>query len=231
MIVYPDNWERAGQPIELKEIEETILQILSEISCNCLSLSGGIDSSLLLYYMTKIWGNNVKAYTVALSDKHPDFLFSKKIASLFNIDWQCYFPMGVVKKKKGVYKIFYKWLEEKGVKEIIAGDGVDEFMGGYYDHTTNPTEETYYGHLKRLKEKHLIPLNFDSGNIGVYLPYIDPKLIYLLSQIPISKKFDGRKRKKIMVKLAKDKLPEDMLHRWKYGFCDALRIKENKSGS
>lgn len=227
MIVYPNDWEKVGQPIKLKKIEKIILQILSGISCNCLSLSGGLDSSLLLYYMTKIWGNNIKAYTMALNDRHPDFLFSKEIASYFNIRWQYYFPTKTIKNEDEIYKIFYKWLEEKNIKGIIAGDGIDEFMGGYYDYMKNPTEKTYYKHLRELKEKHLIPLNLNSGNIDIYLPYIDSKLIYLLSQISISKKFDKKNRKKLMVKLAEGKLPDRVINRWKYGFCDVMKIKEN----
>ncbi|GAJ07590.1 unnamed protein product, partial [marine sediment metagenome] len=55
MIVYPKNWIEVGQPILTGQIEERIVQILFELNCYCLSFSGGLDSSLVLYFMTLIF--------------------------------------------------------------------------------------------------------------------------------------------------------------------------------
>jgi len=66
----------------------------------------------------------------------------------------------------------------------------------------------------------LISLHEASGKVRVYLPYIDESLITLYSQIPLSRKVDKNARKKVMVAMAKGKIPDEILLRRKYGFCD-----------
>jgi asparagine synthetase B (glutamine-hydrolysing) len=81
--------------------------------------------------------------------------------------------------------------------------------------------------MKRLQEEQLIPLNKNSGQVKVYLPYLDNRLVLLFSQIPISEKVDSKHRKKIMIQMAKGKIPNEIINRRKYGFCDVLKIKED----
>lgn len=236
MIIYPKDWAKIGQPIKLKEIEDTILQILSEIDCNCLSFSGGLDSSLMLHFMLKIH-KQVEAFTMGVSELHPDVRYSKWV---------------VEESDKVIHRIFipsaeeirnakkWKWDQEgdkavrlfygfvgKHTNEIIACDGIDEFMCGYYAHQDKPFEDTYYTIIRQLQAKHLIPLDQNSMPIKIYLPYLDNRLLLLFSQIPISEKVDRGYRKKIMVEIAKGKIPNEVIIRRKYGFCDALKIKED----
>ena len=65
----------------------------------------------------------------------------------------------------------------------------------------------------------------NSGNVKVFLPYLDSRLISLLSQIPVSEKVDRNQRKKLMVKMAENKIPKSIIDRRKYGFCNALKSK------
>lgn len=234
MIVYPDNWRDVGQPISLQKIENTILEILSEIPCASLSLSGGVDSCLLLYYLQKV-KKLVVAFTMGKTLDHPDVVYSKiaieKISK--NVKHEIYIPNkeDVESQHKGnVYGIFYKFVS-KFTNRMISGDGVDEFNCGYYPHQKNPTESECSYFLSRLVPDHLVPLNEESGDVKVYLPYIDERLIMLWSQIPILDKVDKENRKKIIMLLAKDKMPQSILDRWKYGFCDSLNIKEKKNES
>lgn len=236
MIVFLKNWREIGQPVPLSRIENTILEILSEIDCNVLSLSGGVDSSLLLYYLLKV-KKNITAFTMGMSENHPDILYSKMIIEWIgrNVDHRIFIPENkVIKKAENVkvYKLFYEYVSDY-TDGMIVGDGVDEFSCGYYSHQKNPTEDEYYYHLSRLVPDHLIPLDIESGYVKVYLPYIDKRFIYLMSQIPVSDKVDKKNRKKIIMSLAEDKLPSVILNRWKYGFCDVLNIKgeshENKT--
>lgn len=226
MIVYPKEWRTVGKKITLKQIEDEILIILSEINCNCLSLSGGIDSALLLYFMTKIFGKKIRCFTIACSKDHPDYIFSNLIGRYFKVDNEIYIPYLKPELGDDIVKIFYENLDRKGIKKIIAGDGVDEFNCGYYDHLHNPSEETYYDFIWRLQKEQLEPLNKTSGNVAVFLPYIDKRLILLFSQIPIFEKVDNLNRKKILIQLAKGRLPDKVIYRQKYGFCDAMRIKK-----
>ncbi|GAJ00019.1 unnamed protein product, partial [marine sediment metagenome] len=42
-----------------------------------------------------------------------------------------------------------------------------------------------------------------------------------------SEKVDRKCRKKLMVEIAKGKIPNEVINRRKYGFCDVLKIKED----
>jgi len=236
MIIYPKDWAKIGQPIKLKEIEDTILQILSDIDCNCLSFSGGLDSSLMLYFMLKIH-KQVEAFTIGISELHPDIRYSKWVVEEFdNVIHRIYIPsqeeIEYARQSKWdlegniAVRLFYKFVR-KYTKKMIACDGIDELMCGYYDHQDIPHEDTYYAYLRRLQKKHLIPLDKNSNQIKVYLPYLDDRLLLLLSQIPISEKVDNKCRKKLMIEIAKTKIPDEIITRRKYGFCDVLKIKED----
>jgi len=234
MIVEPKNWESIGQAITLKQIEETLLQVIADLKCKNLSLSGGIDSSLMLYYMTRVFNvDEIKCYTMACGLEHPDRIYANEVAVHFGVNRTTYIPDNNLIQLEDdlpgdeIVRAFYTYLSSHGITEIIACDGIDEFMGGYYAHMKKPTEETYYKYLKGLQREQLEPLNKNSGKVEVFLPYISQSVIYLLSQIPLKRKFDETHRKKIMFYLAKGKLPTGILTRRKYGFCDAMRFKSD----
>lgn len=240
MIVYPTGWRRVGWRISAEKIAGQILRILEGIPCNCLSLSGGIDSSLLLYFMLKIHPE-VKVFTIGLSDDHPDIKYAEMIVDKIvqphypkaMITHKMYIPQAEKIKKEQLpgkslgdtaVRMFYKFVNIF-TDGIIAGDGIDEFMAGYYTHQKDPNEKTYYYFIRQLTKDHLIPLDGNSGKVKVYLPFLDSRLISMLSQIPLSEKVDPHHRKKLMVEMAKGRLPEEIITRRKYGFCDAFTIK------
>lgn len=236
MIVFPQNWARVGRHIGIKEIDYTLNSVIWNIDCNALSFSGGLDSSLLLYHMCMVrlpmtvdWTPiPIKVFTAARSKTHPDVIFAKMAVKYFrdkfeHIDLKHYILYIEKKDKRDGIKLFYEYIA-KCTDGIITGDGIDEFMCGYYDHQSNhillEKERIYYYHIRGLQKDHLIPLNENSGKVRVYLPYIDESLIALYSQIPLSGKVDSVTRKKVMVAMAKGKIPDEILLRRKYGFCD-----------
>ena len=236
MIVYPELWSEIGQPVLIEQIEGALVQILTEIDCHCLSFSGGLDSSLVLYFMATIF-DEVTAFTIGFPETHPDIEYSRLVAKMFgNVKHEVFVPSvnevaSETEKKPepdvGV-RLLYRFLVEKGISRIIACDGIDEFMAGYYDHQQHPDEETYYKYIRRLRDEHLKPLNDNSKGVKVYLPYLDNRLLCLLAQIPIADKVDSENRKKVMVNLAAGRILDKVITRWKYGFCDALGIKKAK---
>lgn len=234
MIKYPSTWRNIGVRPTLIEIEDTIQDTLLKLNCTNLALSGGIDSSYMLWCMVKVFGGDINCFTIASSAQHPDFIYSKLIANAFDdIHWNGKIPPQPLIAKSGDYpgdnivRTFYDWLKELGIKQIIACDGIDEFMGGYYDHLHNPVHEIYYDFMVRLKSEQLEPLNSNSGSVEVLLPYMNEQLIALFNRIPMSERFDINGRKKIICELSKGKIPDEIIYRRKYGFVDAMTIKEN----
>lgn len=233
MIVYPKDWKAKGQPVNIDDIEKMLLSILAgDINVNHLALSGGLDSSLMLYYMIRVFGKHrVYCHTIALSEQHPDYIFSEKVTKHFDVKWYPYTPNQIPLSQLGDYsgdeivRCFYDYLRSLKINEIIACDGIDEYMGGYYEHQNDPTEKTYYKCIRQLQERHLEPLNENSNGVDVYLPFLDDRLISLFNQIPLADKVDTDSRKKVMVEMAKGKLPDEIIQRRKYGFSDAMKIK------
>jgi asparagine synthetase B (glutamine-hydrolysing) len=234
MISYPKNWMKIGQSITHIEIENTIMKVLCRLNCNSLSFSGGLDSSLMLYYMLKIH-DKVHAFTMGVSELHPDIKYSKLVVShLNNVIHKIYIPSSEEIESieqysgdfegDGAVRLFYKYVH-KYTDKIVACDGVDEFMCGYYGHQKSPCENTYYTYLRQLSQSHLVPLHKHSGNVKVFLPYLDDELLLLFSQISLNKKVDKTHRKKLLVNMSKGKIPDEVINRRKYGFCDVLKIK------
>lgn len=235
MIVYPRGWDQIGVPIICAEIEKKIKEVISNRCCNCLALSGGLDSSLMLYFMVHEY-TEVEAFTIGSSEEHPDVRYARLVTEPFdNVKHRVYIPTqeeineeidvpGDVPGDKAT-RLFYKFVE-KYTDRIISGDGADEFMAGYYGHQNHPNEFGYYGYIRQLQERQLVPLDGNSGSVSVYLPYLDKSLLYLLSQIPLTEKVNENERKILMVKMARGKIPDSIIERRKIGFCDVLKIKE-----
>lgn len=240
MIVYPRNWSDIGTPITREEVEEKIKETISKTCCNWLALSGGLDSTLLLYFMLEIYAT-VDVFTIGSSDDHPDIRYSREIVRNFEnernlIRHRIYIPTKEEIRGEPTYgkdvkgdkatRLFYRFVR-RHTDRIISGDGADEFMAGYYDHQNHPNEVTYYGHIRQLQKRQLVSLNGNSGSVRVYLPYLDKSLLYLLCQIPLAEKVNRNERKILMVEMASGKIPDSIIKRRKIGFCDALKIKED----
>ena len=239
MIAYPDSWESVGQPISIKQIEDTLMSVISSINCDCIALSEGIDSSLLMWFMWKT-NRRINAFTIGSSDVHPDVENARHICKVFGgIHHRVYEPHPRVieaNERDGdlpgdvAVRLFYDYVSQY-TDRIIAGDGIDEFMCGYYAHQKSPPEAKYYDILSRLQDEQLKPLDRNSAGVKVFLPYLAPEVTNLLSRIPISSKVNAEQRKILMVEMASDKLPDEIIKRRKYGFCDAFQIKETANAT
>ena len=234
MIVNPGLWRGVGEYIAIEQIELAIECSVRRCQCSHLALSGGIDSSLLLSFMTRIYPE-VDTYTIAISDDHPDLVSAKLMSNYYdNVRHHIYVPTqrDIDNNKRDddfmgddAVRLFYGFVKRSAVA-IVAGDGIDELMCGYYAHQKDPIEEIYYDFMRRLQEEQLQPLDRNSGEVGVHLPYLDNDLIDLLSKVPLTRKVSLECRKKLMVEMAqRAHIPDDIITRRKYGFCDALFVK------
>lgn len=234
MIIQPANWREIGQPIAVDSLEMAIRQAVTECHCDAVALSGGIDSTLLLYYLADA-DRHVEAFTLGVSWDHPDVVHARIAVERYgNVRHHILVPaLGTldVTKRPGDLdgdqnvRSLYSHIA-RYTNRVIAGDGVDEWMCGYYPHMLHPTEETYIGYLRRLYADQLEPLDRNSGEVLVCLPYLHHEVVSLMSQIPISEKVSADCRKRIVVELARRAgIPEAIIERRKYGLCDAGRIK------
>ena len=80
MIVYPANWQRnyeeLDHPHTVSEIIEILYDILKQLDVNHLAYSGGIDSTIMLSIMSKLF-KSVHTYTISSRENHPDVLFAR----------------------------------------------------------------------------------------------------------------------------------------------------------
>ena len=243
MIVFPINWKKNYEElcvpkdsidVDIPKIIDIIHNTLKEIGVFHLAYSGGIDSTLMLLLLSK-FSRCVNTYTISNRVNHPDISFASFGSSFFKSN-HTEFIIKEDKKESDIFqgdncvRQFFENVSQYTDK-IICCDGIDEFMCGYYDHIPM-SQERYYFYLSRLLPNHLIPLDKNSGNVEVYLPYLDDNLIDVLKNIALDKKVFNNVRKKIMVDIGyyynqHNSFPESIIKRKKYGFCDAF-IEKNK---
>ena len=237
MIVYPKNWRvkyedslpsNPTSDVNLKNIVDHLTEVLVEININHLMYSGGVDSTIMLCLMSKLF-DDVSTYTISVREDHPDVIFSRIGSSVYGSNHHEFIVTPTPNSPQGddaVQQLFVK--SSSFTDSTICCDGVDEFMCGYYKHMEHHDFKTYKWFLSRLLPDHLEPLNENSKSIEVYLPYLDEDLVSIFSNIPLNKKVDSKNRKIVTCDIARYLgIRGDIIYRNKYGFCDAF-LKEDK---
>lgn len=228
MIKYPLRWKLVGNKPSNKLLIDILLNTVETLGCINLSLSGGVDSSLMLSLMYEVFGDKVSCFNLACSTKHPDYIFSEMISRHYGVVCYHFIPDAIDNNDgDAIVSAFYSNLSIfHHIASIIACDGIDELMGGYYDHASLADNEVFFDYLSRLQNEQLIPLDINSKSIQVFLPYLSTDFIALTSFIPLSDRYRLGYRKQIIYDMAKDRgIPNKILERRKYGFVDAMNIK------
>ena len=237
MIVYPTYWKRNYDEygdfnsLDVPEIVRILFSILEELEIRHLAYSGGIDSTIILSILSYIH-KDVYTYTISSREDHPDAKFARLGANHYNSHHNEFIvePTQADSDEQlgdNAVRQFYECVSVH-TDNIICGDGVDEFMCGYYKHQ-DMSMKTYMFYLSVLCPYHLVPLNSNSKEVKVYLPYLDDVLIEIFRNIPLHIKVDHDKRKKVMIEIAKYLyIPDEFIERNKYGFCDAFIEKDKK---
>lgn len=213
-----------------------------------MTLSGGIDSSLSLAMLREDYSGPVVAFTIAGSLDHPDVRHAALAANAFEATHLVLVPdqkrQDLFLKRvcnqvgtgfgSGAAAIFclYDLMSSHGFRSVMAHDGIDELMGGYWDHRKHhhPEEalqkrEQFEVHWKGLKSKHL-DLIFgvaDLVSITPEFPYLHPSVVQYISKIPLDQR-TSRGESKIPLRALALQLgvPQEIISRRKRGFCDAL---------
>lgn len=232
MIVFPENWKELDlkfkfdetQKFSSKDFIKILRNILGELKVFNLTYSGGIDSTIVLSLLSKIY-DQVNTYSISCRVDHPDIKFARLGSNYYKNNHHEFIVIPERNNRSGdtAVKILFDRLD---CPAIICCDGIDELTCGYYDHLTLK-QKTYEYYLERLIPNHLIPLNKNSGDTQVYLPYLDPRIIKMLINLPLKEKINLYTRKMPVVKTAHElEIPVEIIERNKYGFCDAFREKD-----
>ena len=240
------NWD-------INILEEKLLEAVK----NCLpqkrpvsiSLSGGVDSSLMTAMVRKIIGpkREIHTFTIARNEEHPDILYARIASKKFHTKHHEYFPglqtiawaieqVRAIKRGKEIQKgndavfLFHAYISGY-TKEIITCDGIDEIMGGYWDHCDPDNnfrgnqKAAFKYHWQKLKPHHLENLEIISNlcRVEVKLSYLQEDFVKYAITIPLKDRTDIDESKKPLRVLArKYGIPKEIIERKKLGFCDAL---------
>jgi len=238
MITYPKNWRGKYEDllpvnptadVNIRKIINRLMAVIVEMDVRHLMYSGGVDSTIMLCLMSAVFDGDVSTYTISVREDHPDIIFSRVGSSIYRSNHHEFIVTPTPNQPLGddaVRQLFEK--SSAFTDSVICCDGIDEFMCGYYKHMEHHDFKTYEWFLSRLLPDHLVPLNENSKDIKVYLPYLDKKIISTFSNIPLNKKVDSKNRKIVVCDIARYLgIRDDIIYRNKYGFCDAF-LKEDK---
>jgi len=241
-----NNWKSAELEAILKIAIGTCL-VYYQHTRICTTLSGGLDSSLCLAIIRSLVGLNVEIHTFTTggSIRHPDIQAARLVSKIFGTTHHELIPTQQ-KIEQAQKKVFSTWQDEpkrmanvgvfltydhiakNGFKSVIAHDGIDELMGGYWEHRQPNDEnekikafETFWGNLKK---DHLLLLTRKAQYFGieVIFPYLQQAVIEYISTIPVNER-TTRQMNKIPLRIIAEKyLPREIIDRKKVGFCSVL---------
>ena len=225
----------------MTEEQKMLYSILEEVISNCksnwISLSGGLDSSIISHF---IKNRNPNSLAIITKDfLGADLTYSQIISKHLNIPLEiCYVStaqiLDGIKNTIKILKNFndieirnavvmYLSLEElykKNVKTVLTGDGADEIFAGYNFLLDKPKDEIN-DELKRIKKI----MHFSSQEIAktfgieVESPFLNNRVIDFADSISVSMKVNNRREKVfgkwILRKTFETHLPESIVWREK----------------
>lgn len=225
----------------MDEISKNIYNVL-EKSCNkcnsnLISLSGGLDSSIIAYFLKQ---KKPKAVSVIAEDFiSTDLTYCQKIAKETNI------PLAIFNVKTAmileaieetikilrnfndieirnnvVMYLAIKWAKENGESSIITGDGADELFAGY-NFLIHKSEEQLEKEIKRICSVMHFPTKKIGENLGVKIesPFLDEEIIKIAKEIPANLKIrdeNGKRHGKWILRKTFEKyIPKQIVWREK----------------
>ena len=202
----------------LEGISKNIYQILEE-SCNScqsnlISLSGGLDSSIITYFLRKRDLNSVAIISEDFVSTDLTYcqMISKEMKiplSIYNVSTSTILEAieNTIKILKNfndieirnnvVMYLAIKWAKENDQKSIITGDGADELFAGY-NFLVNKPENELDAEIKRVCSIMHFPTQKIGKELGVKIesPFLNQKIIELSNQIPSNLKIKEEKGKR-----------------------------------
>jgi len=201
----------------LQEIFSNLTKLISDavISCksDCIALSGGLDSSILAYYLKK----NTKAIAVVTKDfPASDLVYSQLVAKEFGLkliikNATIEDLMSAIEETIKILKNFnhieirnsivvylaMKTAKENGCAGIITGDGCDELFAGYSFFLRKDGTELQNDLERIWKIMHFPTLQIGLAlGVGIESPFLDEKVANYAKSIPANLKVHEENGKK-----------------------------------
>lgn len=233
------NYSYDGLRSVLYEVME---ELLNQAENPLLLLSGGVDSAVLAKIMMDITSGKMICFTIGGSWNHPDMMAATKLSESFSFTHIRTVPseedieratealeatdIKVYPGDVGVFLALEK-VASFGFTDIIAGDGIDEQVGGYWWHANpdKPLEDVFIDFWNKLDAEHLGPMahSAEMANVTVHWPYMNERIIKYISRVPLEKRVEDGQAKSWWKCFGKYlDLPEWITERPKQGFIDAL---------
>ncbi len=201
----------------MTEEEVRIYAILDEVISQCkadwISLSGGLDSSIIGYF---IKNRSPKAIVVITEDFIAnDLSYSQIISKHLGIPLEIHnvSTEQILDGIKNTIKILKNFndieirnsvvmymsldaLNKKGVKSVLTGDGADEIFAGY-NFLLKKSETELTDELNRIKKIMHFSSQEIAKNFGIKIesPFLDDRVMEFAQSIPLSMKVEQRNQK------------------------------------
>ena len=201
----------------MTEEEARIYAILDEVISQCkadwVSLSGGLDSSIIGYF---IKDRSPKAIVVITEDFIAnDLSYSQIISKHLGIPLEIHnvSTEQILDGIKNTIKILKNFndieirnsvvmymsldaLNKKGVKSVLTGDGADEIFAGY-NFLLKKSETELTDELNRIKNIMHFSSQEIAKNFGIKIesPFLDDRVMEFAQSIPLSMKVEQRNQK------------------------------------
>ncbi|MFB5618169.1 MAG: asparagine synthase C-terminal domain-containing protein [Candidatus Nitrosomaritimum aestuariumsis] len=220
-----------------EKLFEKLKNACDKCSSDTISLSGGLDSTILAYYLQK---QKPKAISIIAKDFEANDLVYCQMASqefdlpltIYNVETEQI--LEAVEETIKILKNFndieirnnivmylaIKWAKDNQSDGIITGDGADELFAGY-NFLLDKSKQELEGEIQRIYSI----MHFPTQKIGKYLglkvesPFLDEDVVDFALSIPGNLKVDTRDGKKygkwILRKTFEEKIPEKILWREK----------------
>ena len=194
----------------LEDISKKLYQVLEESCDSCesklISLSGGLDSSILAYFLKKRKPNGI----AIISDDFvsTDLTYCQTISKETNIPLTIYnvTTSSILEAIENTIKILknfndieirnnvvmylsLKWAKDNNQNSIITGDGADELFAGY-NFLVNKPENELESEIKRVCSVMHFPTQEIGKALGIKIesPFLNEKVIELANNIPANLK-------------------------------------------
>jgi len=230
----------------LYEVSKNLYKILEE-SCNScksnlISLSGGLDSSIIAYFLKQ---RKPKAVAIIAEDfVSTDLTYCQMVSkemqlplSIYNVTTAAILEavdetIKILKnfndieiRNNVVMYLAIKWAKENGEKSIITGDGADELFAGY-SFLINKPEEELEEEIKRICSIMHFPTQKIGKALGISIesPFLNDSVVNLAEKIPANLKVRNEKEKRygkwILRKTFEKYIPQQVAWREKSAMQD-----------